>query len=147
MRYSKFKIADFKYSKHFVKLQHKNTQIQQFGLKFKVFCFAWNFAFWKIRGWCRQVWQDRFFKSLLKNAQIRYFWSQFQSFLLFCEKICDFINLSELKCDNSFLKSRPKSTQIKPFWSQGILIQNLKLFLDKTLCVDNFDLVLIRNTA
>ena len=50
MRYSKFKIADFKYSKHFVKLQHKNTQIQQSGLKFKVFCFAWNFAFWKFEG-------------------------------------------------------------------------------------------------
>ena len=58
-------------------------------------------------------------KVLVKNVQIRHFWSQIQTFSLL-HKILQLGKFEDavLKYDNFVFKLQPNNTQIKHFWSQ-----------------------------
>ena len=84
-----------------------------FGPKFRHFCFFVKQA--NLRVLISNL-TIVFLKFLLKNTQIRHFWSQIQAFL-FLHKILQFhqIEGADFKYDNSFLKFQPFLSQIQTF--------------------------------
>ena len=84
-----------------------------------------------------------------KNTQIRYFWSQTESFLILHQTLQqDNFKDAHFKYDNSIFKFQPKNTQITHFWSQiqallvfheilqlerfGVLISNMTILLSNS---------------
>ena len=77
LQLDKFEGADFKYNKIIFKSQPKNNQIRHFGFKFNDSYFCTKL--------CNKTNSRTLIKIfVVKNIQIRHFWSQIQEFLFLC---------------------------------------------------------------